>query len=720
MDAIKRIASQLQLASASVAATVALFDAGNTVPFVARYRKEAIGGLNDEQVQHIFQALKRVRALADRRETIARAIGEQGKLTPELHKQLESAETLAELEDLYAPYKPKRQTRADQARAAGLEPLAQLILHQPPPDLAIAAVATHFINAQAPTAAHVWTGARDIVAEIISDSPSVRGALRRAAHRSGTLICQKIEEAADEKGVYSLYYDLSQPIESLRPHQILAINRGEREKVLRARLEISEHDWLLALRTVCKPQAQSPLREQLEQAMQDARQRLLEPFIERAVRRWLTDSAETHAIAVFADNLKGLLSQPPLTGRTVLALDPGFNTGCKVAVVDATGKVLDTATIFPHPPQRQHDDALRRLLLLVNRHHVRVIAIGNGTASRETEQLVAELTRPLPDVEYLIVSEAGASVYSAGDLARAELPDLDVTLRGAVSIGRRVLDPLAEFVKIDPKSIGVGLYQHDVDQKRLGEALDGVVELIVNRVGVDVNTASPALLTHVAGIGPRLADKIVAYRNETGPFANREQLHAVPGLGPKAFEQAAGFLRIRAGAEPLDASAIHPESYGVARAVLQRAGITFADDPAARQAALVALQAAAPLPQLSAEWQVGLPTLTDIFEQIVRPGRDPRQELSPPLLRKDVLSLDDLRPGLRLHGTVRNLVDFGAFVDIGVKRDGLLHRTRIPTDVTLNVGDVIEVSVIEVDNQRGRISLEWPRGAAQRAVPDAA
>lgn len=711
MEVVKRIAHQLRLSPSAVAATVALFDAGNTAPFVARYRQEATGGLNDEQVQDIHQALKRARALEERRDTIVRSITEQGKLTPELTAQLESAETLAELEDLYTPYKPKRQTRASQARAAGLEPLAQLILRQPPDSPVLSGLATHFINAQAPTAAHVWTGARDIVAEIISDSPGVRGALRRATLRNGVLTCQKNEDAPDPKGVYTLYYDLSQPVASLRPHQVLAINRGEREKVLRVRLDLSEHDWLLALRIVCKPHPHSPLHDQLEQAMQDARQRLLEPFLERDVRRVMTEAAESHAIEVFAENLKGLLSQPPMAGESVLAVDPGFSTGCKVAVVDPTGKVLDTAVIYPHPPQRQHDDALRRLLLLVNRHHVRVIAIGNGTASRETEQLVAELTRTLQDVHYLIVSEAGASVYSASEVARAELPDMDVTLRGAVSIGRRVLDPLAELVKIDPKSIGVGLYQHDVDQKKLGEALSNVVELIVNRVGVDVNTASPSLLTHVAGIGPRLAEKIVAYRDESGPFQTRSDLHAVPGLGPKSFEQAAGFLRIHAGAEPLDASAIHPESYPVARAVLTQAGATLTDPPAARQAALDALAAATSLPDLAARLQVGLPTLTDIFEQIVRPGRDPRQELPRPLLRKDVLSLADLRAGIRLHGTVRNLVDFGAFVDIGVKRDGLLHRSRIPADVTLNVGDVIEVSVLEVDNQRGRISLEWPSTA---------
>lgn len=706
MNEVKSIAKRLQLPSTRVAATINLFDAGNTAPFIARYRKEATGGLTDEQVQQIEREIKRVRALEERRAAILRAISEQGQLTPTLTQQLEAAESLTELEDLYTPYKPKRHTRASQARDAGLEPLAHIILRQPK-EVSPADLSAHFLNPKAPTSAHVWTGARDIVAEMISDSPEVRGALRRGAWRSGLLHCQKTENGADEKGVYTLYYNFQHPISSLRPHQVLAINRGERAKVLRVRVEISEHDWLLALRTLCKPHPQSPLRDQLEQAMQDARDRLLGASIEREVRRQLTEMAEAHAIAVFADNLKALLTQPPLAGHTILGIDPGYAAGCKLAVVDATGKVLETGLIYPHAPRRQYDDALRRLLLLIDRHQVSVIAIGNGTAARETEQLAAEVTRTLEHVYYLVVNEAGASVYSASELARTELPDLDVTLRGAVSIARRVLDPLAELVKIDPKSIGVGLYQHDVNQKQLGEALDGVVELVVNRVGVDLNTASPALLTYVAGVGPRLAEKIVAHRDAQGAFTNRQQLLAVAGLGPKAFEQAAGFLRLTNGDNPLDATAIHPESYPIAEALLQRAGVNAAASLETRQAGLDSLQATTPPDRLAAELHTGLPTLLDILEQLARPGRDPRLELPAPILRKDVLSLADLKPGLRLPGTVRNLVDFGAFVDIGVKRDGLLHRSRLPAGVTLGVGDVIQVIILEVDNQRGRISLDW-------------
>ncbi|HEX2905290.1 MAG TPA: helix-hairpin-helix domain-containing protein, partial [Phototrophicaceae bacterium] len=444
------------------------------------------------------------------------------------------------------------------------------------------------------------------------------------------------------------------------------------------------------------------------EAIDDAAKRLLLPAIERDVRTLLTEQAETHAISVFATNLRGLLNQPPLADQTVLGLDPGFRTGCKVAVVDATGKVLDTTAIYPHEPQRQWNAALRTLAELVERHQVTLIAIGNGTASRETEQLAAELTRSSDMVHYLLVNEAGASVYSASPLARAEMPDLDVTLRGAVSIARRVQDPLAELVKIEPKSIGVGMYQHDVNQKQLTEALDGVVETVVNRVGVDVNTASPALLTHVAGIGPKLAERIVNYRDENGPFRSRKALQKVPTLGPKAFEQAAGFLRIRDSNNLLDASAIHPESYHIAEGLLQRAGIQADTPPAEREAALEQLQNTIPLDVLAAELGTGVPTLTDILEQLVRPGRDPRADLPAPILRSDVLSMDDLLPGLRLNGTVRNVVDFGAFVDIGVKQDGLLHRSQIPFGYILNLGDIIQVEILSVEKERGRISLGWP------------
>lgn len=710
MDEITRIATTLRLKKAQVTATIALLDEGNTVPFIARYRKEVTGGLDDEQLQLLAAQLKRERSLAERRQTILNALTEQEALTPQLQAQIDSAETLTDLEEIYTPFKRKRQTRADVAREAGLQPLADLIVAQPFTDKSVAELCFDYLNPLAPTAAHVISGARDIVAQMIADNALTRQSLRRHAMQAGVLTCARKDGSDDPKGVYKLYYEFEQPVNSVRPHQTLAINRGENEGILSVSVTISEHDWLLALRTVARPNRNSPLVDELQKATEDARKRLLQPAMERAVRRELTDSAENHAIAIFAKNLQGLLSQPPLVGHIVLGIDPGFRTGCKVAVVDPTGKVLDTATIYPHQPQKNKDDALKRLALLVRRHAVTVIAIGNGTASRETEQLVAELTRTFDTLHYLTVNEAGASVYSASELARGELPDMDVTLRGAVSIARRVLDPLAELVKIDPQSIGVGLYQHDVNQTRLGESLADVVTLVVNRVGVDVNTASPALLQHVAGIGPSLSQKIVAFRDEEGPFANRSRLHKVSGLGPKAFEQAAGFLRIRDGDNPLDASAIHPESYKTARALLDLAGVDLeVMDSAEKQARLDALLQTQSLKQLSAELETGIPTLTDICEQLVRPGRDPREDLPTPLLRDDVIDMDQLNPGLQLQGTVRNIVDFGVFIDIGVKRDGLLHRSQIPRNVTLNVGEVIDVVVKSVDAQRNRISLAWPK-----------
>ena len=682
-----------------------LLDSGNTIPFIARYRKEMTGSLDEEQLRQIGALLDKLRALDKRRQTIVAAIEAQGKLTPELHKQLIAAETLTALEDLYQPYKKKRSTRASLAREKGLGPLADLILAQPRTNKTAEDVAAPFVSDAVPTVAEALAGARDIVAETISDNADVRQRVREKALQWSFLNSVKIKKAEDPRGVYRLYYEFNQRIDRIRPHQTLAINRGEKEKILRVKLEIAERDWLIPLRTVFRPNLRSPLAEQMQMALADAAQRLLLPAIERDVRRHLTELAEVHAIRIFAQNLRGLLGQPPLAGHTILALDPGFRTGCKVAVVDATGKVLDTTAIYPHPPRKRWDDTLKTLATLVDRYGVSLIAIGNGTASRETELLAAELTRKLDSVSYLIVNEAGASVYSASPLARAEMPDLDVTLRGAVSIGRRVQDPLAEFVKIDPKSIGIGLYQHDVNQKELAQSLAGVVESVVNQVGVDVNTASPALLGYVAGIGPKLAERVVKYRDEHGRFPHRRALLNVNGLGSKAFEQAAGFLRIHDGEEPLDASAIHPESYGVATAVLQRAGLVPQTPVAERESVLAQLKAS---PQLAAELGTGVPTLTDILEQLVRPGRDPRADLPPPILRSDVLSMADLKPGMQLNGTVRNVVDFGAFIDIGVKQDGLLHRSQIPRRQHLNVGDVIQVKILKVDTDRNRISLGWP------------
>ena len=706
MSEITQIATQLTLPPHSVEATIRLLDQGNTVPFIARYRKEVMGGLSDEHVQAIATQLKKVRALDERRESIRRALTERGKLSEGLATALDAAQTAVELEDLYAPYKQKRQTRASVAREKGLAPLAVLILKQVTDGYMPNTAAIQYISADVATSAEVLQGARDIVAEMLSDHPRVRQSLRRRLREVGRIICQKIEEADDPKEVYQLYYQFTYPLDQLKPHQILAINRGEREKVLKVHLELPEHETMLALRQLSRPDRRSPWHDELVKATDDGFKRLLWPSVERELRKELTQWAEEHAIGLFAKNLRDLLSQRPLIGRTILAIDPGFRTGCKVAVVDPTGKVLDTATIYAHHSAEQKDDALKRLMLLIHRHHVDLIAIGNGTAGRETELLVAELTRSLPDLRYLMVNEAGASVYSASELARQELPDLDVSLRGAVSIGRRTQDPLAELVKIEPKAIGVGMYQHDVDQKELAETLDGVVQLVVNQVGVDLNTASPALLTYVAGIGPSLAQKLVAHRNEHGPFLNRARLQKVSGLGPKSYEQCAGFLRIRQGENPLDATAIHPESYPLAHKIMQEAKITL--DMSAEQLA----NALATLPsaeQLAQQLGAGQPTIQDILEQLARPGRDPREQLAPPLLRNDTLSLQDLQVGQCLEGTVRNIIDFGIFIDIGVKRDGLLHRTAIPKNIELAVGQIIPVTIKEVDHKRERISLDWPQ-----------
>ena len=705
MSHIEQIAAQLGLRLEKVAATVDLLDADNTIPFIARYRKEVTGGMDEEQLRQVSDLLKRLRLLDERRQTIFKSIEEQGKLTPQLKQQLLQAETLTELEDLYQPYKPKRRTRASVARERGLQPLADLILEQPRFERSLADLTQPYLTDEVPTAEEAWAGARDIVAEIISDHTEVRQGTRLKATQWGVLRSEKQPDAMDEKHTYETYYEFAERVDRLRPHKVLALNRGEAEKVLRLSLDVAERDWQGAIAAVFRPDPRSPLAEQLTLAVNDAAQRLLLPAIERDVRRALTEQAEQHAIRVFADNLHALLNQPPLSGHTVLGIDPGFRTGCKTAVVDPTGKVLETDTIFPHPPQNQREQALKTLADLVERHQISLVTIGNGTGSRETEQLVAELTRANPGVHYLIVNEAGASVYSASPLARAEMPDLDVSMRGAVSIARRAQDPLAELVKIDPKSIGIGLYQHDVDQKALTESLNGVVESVVNNVGVDINTASAALLTYVAGIGPRLAERIVAYRDEKGSFTDRETLHQVPGLGPKAFEQSAGFLRIPGGSNPLDATAIHPESYPVAQTLFKKAGLNLQLPLPDRRTALDALRTRQPMDSLAAQLGTGVPTLSDIFEQLLRPARDPREDVPLPILRSDVLSIEDLKDGMRLKGTVRNVVDFGAFIDIGVKQDGLLHRSQLAPGTALKVGDVIDVIILKVETERGRISL---------------
>jgi len=703
-DFAKSIAKALNLRPEQVAAAIELLDEGATIPFIARYRKERTGTLDEEQLRQVQALLEKGRALEERRAAVIASVEEQGKMTPELLEKFQAADNMTALEDLYAPYKPKRRTRASIAREKGLQGLADMILMQARTPGDAEKMAQGFLNEQVLTTEDALAGARDIVAETISDHAEVRASTRRKAMQWGLLSAEKIEDAKDEKAVYEVYYEFSSRVDRLRPHQVLAINRGETEKVLRVKVTLEQKDWKGSIVDYFRPDLRSPFCGQLELAIEDAAERLLLPAIERDVRRELTVAGETHAIKVFASNLRALLGQPPLLGQTVLGLDPGFRTGTKLAVVGPTGKLLDTGTIYPHEPQRKWEESKAKLKDLIAKHGVTLISIGNGTASRETEQLAAELTRELSGVKYIITNEAGASVYSASPLARAEMPDLDVSIRGAVSIARRVQDPLAELVKIDPRSIGVGMYQHDVDQTALSEALTGVVEDVVNRVGVDVNTASPALLGYVSGIGSKLAERIVAYRDENGIFADREAIRQVPGLGPKAFEQSAGFLRIREGKNPLDASAIHPESYLVAEAVLKLAGVSADATLEQRKEAVTRLQQQ-PVHQLAEQIGCGVPTLQDILEQLIRPGRDPRQDAPAPILRSDVLKMDDLTQGMRLKGTVRNVVDFGIFVDIGVKQDGLLHRTQIPTGMTLQVGDIIDVTILKVEVERGRISL---------------
>lgn len=700
------IAKKLGIKVAQARATIKLFEDGNTVPFIARYRKEVTGGLTDEQVHNLHIQYKRQVALAERRTTIKAAIAEQGKLSENLEKALDAAKTLTELEDLYAPYKKKRETRGALARKAGLGGLAMQILRQPVTDQTLNEIAEPFLSAKAPTLGHAWQGARDIVAEAISDNARVRQAFRRRMMQYGTITCTKKEDAEDEGGVYQTYYNFDVKVDSLRPHQILAINRGEKEGILSVKVDIPEYDKMLCLRQISRPKPESILHDQLVKATDDGTKRLLMPAVQRDIRRELTEKAEDHAIQVFAKNLDGLLSQPPLGGHRILAIDPGFRTGCKLAVIDETGRVHETGQFY----LRRKDDAIKRMMMSIDRHDVTLVAIGNGTGCREAEKLVSQLNNLMPDdkaVQFLVVNEAGASVYSASEVARQELPELDVTLRGAVSIGRRVQDPLAELVKIDPQSIGVGLYQHDVNQKKLGESLDGVVELVVNRVGVDLNTASPALLTHVAGIGAKTAEKIVAFRDENGAFPNRSRLQKVSGVGKKTYEQCVGFLRVHNSDNAFDTTAIHPESYGVARKVMEKAGISLEDSTAEeRETALANLPK---VKELAAEMNVGEMTLTDILDQLARPGRDPREDFDKPILRSDVMSVDDLKKGLVLQGTVRNVVDFGAFIDIGVKRDGLLPRKLLLKRDTLSVGQIVDVEIREIDQKRGRISLKWPK-----------
>ena len=713
MDIIQTLAQELDKNPQHVKNVVQLLDEGNTIPFIARYRKELHGAMDDTSLRTLEERLQYLRGLAERRETVKKSIDEQGKLTDELAAAIDNAKTLAEVEDLYRPYKQKRRTRATAAREKGLEPLASLLFAQergcPRPEDA----ARSFIDPEkgVETLADALQGANDIIAEWISDNAAIRGSLREMLEKRGTL---RSLAATEEDSVYRLYYDFEQPLSRLQGHQILAINRGEKEKMLSATVLLDREQALpLLRRAVVKPG--SAAMDFVKAAAEDAYDRLIYPSLEREMRASLTERADEGAIGQFALNLKPLLMQPPVKGKVTMGLDPGYRMGCKVAVVDSTGKVLDTAVVYPTYGERQKGEAIAALLKLIRKHGVEHIAIGNGTASRETEQMAVELIRQASasgaHVSYMIVSEAGASVYSASKLAAEEFPQYDVNLRSAVSIARRLQDPLAELVKIDPKAIGVGQYQHDMPQKQLDDALCGVVEDCVNAVGVDINTASPSLLQRVSGLNATTAKNVVAYREENGAFTSRAQIKKVPKLGPKAFQQCAGFLRVPESKSVLDNTAVHPESYEAAKALLALSGHTLADVKEGRISDLPERIKSYGEGKAAAEIGVGLPTLRDIVSELLKPGRDVRDELPKPILRTDVLEMKDLTPGMVLTGTVRNVIDFGAFVDIGVHQDGLVHISQVadkfikhPSEV-VSVGDVVKVVVLEVDEKKKRISL---------------
>ena len=713
MDIIQTLAQELDKKPQYVENVVRLLDEGNTIPFIARYRKELHGAMDDTSLRTLEERLQYLRGLEERREAVKNTIEEQGKLTAELTAAIDRAKTLAEVEDLYRPYKQKRRTRATTAKEKGLEPLAALLFAQerncPRPEEA----AQDFIDPEkgVETIADALQGANDIIAEWISDDAAVRKSLRELLERRGTL---RSLAATEEDSVYRLYYEFEQSLSRLQGHQILAINRGEKEKKLSATVLLDRELALpLLRRAVVKPG--SAAMEFVKDAAEDAYDRLIYPSLEREMRTALTEKASEGAIGQFALNLKPLLMQPPVKGKVTMGLDPGYRMGCKVAVVDGTGKVLDTAVVYPTYGERQKKEAIAALAKLIKKHGVENIAIGNGTASRETEQMAVELIRQVNEagtrVSYMIVSEAGASVYSASKLAAEEFPQYDVNLRSAVSIARRLQDPLAELVKIDPKAIGVGQYQHDCPQKQLDEALNGVVEDCVNAVGVDVNTASPSLLQRVAGLNGTTAKNVVAYREENGAFTSRAQIKKVPKLGPKAFQQCAGFLRVPESKSVLDNTAVHPESYDAAKALLELTGHTLADVKAGTLSDLPGRVKAYGEEQAAEAIGVGVPTLRDIVYELLKPGRDIRDELPKPILRTDVLEMKDLKPGMVLTGTVRNVIDFGVFVDIGVHQDGLVHISQVsdkfirhPSEV-VSVGDVVKVAVLEVDEKKKRISL---------------
>lgn len=712
-DIIQQLASELNKDPRHVENVVRLLDEGNTIPFIARYRKELHGAMDDTALRNLEERLQYLRNLAERREAVKKSIEEQGKLTEELSFAIDAARTLAEVEDLYRPYKQKRRTRATVAREKGLAPLAEVLFAQGPDCPAPLTEAAKYVDSEkgVETAEDALSGASDIIAETISDDAALRKTLRSLLEREGKLCSQA---AVEEDSVYRLYYDFAQSLSRLQGHQILAINRGEKEGFLKVRVEMDRDRALQTVRRhVIVPG--SAAMEFVKAAAEDAYDRLIFPALEREARSALTDQADEGAIGQFALNLKPLLMQPPVKGKVTMGLDPGYRMGCKVAVVDGTGKVLDTAVVYPTYGERQEKEAIATLAKLIRKHGVEHIAIGNGTASRETEQMAVKLIHQVNEagahVSYMIISEAGASVYSASPLAAEEFPQYDVNLRSAVSIARRLQDPLAELVKIDPKAIGVGQYQHDMPPKRLDEALNGVVEDCVNAVGVDVNTASPSLLQRVAGLNATTAKNVVAYREENGPFTSRKQILKVPKLGPKAFEQCAGFLRVPESKSVLDNTAVHPESYGAAEKLLALTGHSLSDVREGKLGDLNAQIKTYGEEKAAADCGVGVPTLRDVAAELMKPGRDIRDELPKPILRTDVLEMKDLKPGMVLTGTVRNVIDFGVFVDIGVHQDGLVHISQVskkfikhPSEV-VSVGDIVQVVVLEVDEKKKRIGL---------------
>ena len=712
MDINQKITEELGVKKWQVDAAVRLIDEGNTIPFIARYRKEATGTLDDEQLRKLYERLNYLRGLEEKKEQVLSSIEEQGKLTPELKQQILAAETLVVVEDLYRPYRPKRRTRATIAKEKGLEPLAAAITWQKMAE-PVEEAAKQYVSEEkgVATVEEAIAGARDIIAEFISDKANYRSFIRNVTMKKGTLVSQAKDP--DQESVYEMYYDFEEPVSRLAGHRILAVNRGEKEKILTVKIQAPEEEILSYLEHQVIRPGNPHTEPVLKEAVADSYKRLIAPAIEREIRSELTEKAEDGAIQVFGRNLHQLLMQPPIAGQTVLGWDPAFRTGCKLAVVDPTGKVIGTTVIYPTAPTTPKKIQASKDLLkkIIEKYHITLISLGNGTASRESEQFIVELLKEIPQkVQYVIVSEAGASVYSASKLASEEFPKFDVGQRSAASIARRLQDPLAELVKIDPKSIGVGQYQHDMNQKKLSEALSGVVEDCVNKVGVDLNTASAPLLSYVSGITPVIAKNIVAYREENGRFQSRRQLLKVAKLGPKAFEQCAGFLRIKGGDDPLDGTSVHPESYEAAKNLLKKQGFTAEDVTAGNLAGLSLT--IRDYPALAEELGIGEITLRDVVKELEKPGRDPREEMPAPILRTDVLEMKDLKEGMVLKGTVRNVIDFGVFVDIGVHQDGLVHISEVtdkkfirhPLEV-VSVGDIVDVRVIGVDLKKKRIQL---------------